>query len=214
MAFIVLSLFMFGIPLAFLALIVTSAVKVARHAGLKVLIALIVAIVVVSKLAWDHYALRRALRVVPETLEVTSMLYSAEEHWGIGLPGDNETGLLIFPLKETVARRMEEEDICHMAAMGRDEALRGPAYDTRTVRYDGWQPTPMPAEVRNGEGETVPLRVDTFLDRYGFGIEIDPEIERRVNAIIGAPGSCYARGRSGTLVISPRERLVVYMYAG
>lgn len=207
---IVATLFMLGIPLALLALIVTSAIKVVRHAGFKALIALVVTIVAVSKIAWKHYELRHALQALPAVLEVSEMVYAKEENWGIGLPGDNETGVRVFPLKAEVAQRIEEDGPC------RPQSRNDDAQESRAQRrqYADWQPTPMPAQTTNGEGELVALRLDTYLDRYGFGIPVDPDIEGRVNAIIESPGSCYTRLGTGTLLISPRERLVVFMYAG
>lgn len=207
MSLVVLYLCMLGIPLAFISLIVWSAVKIIRHAGLKVLLALILAIVLVSKLAWKHYELRHALQALPAMLEVSEMSYAAEESWGIGLPGDNETGVRVFPLKAAVAQRIEDDGPCR--PQSRDENVQESSAQRK--QYADWQPTPMPAQARNGEGQLVPLRLDTYLDRYGFGIAVDPDIERRVNAIIQSPGSCYVRLRTGTLVISPHERLVIYM---
>ena len=53
-----------------------------------------------------------------------------------------------------------------------------------------------------------------YICAYGFCIDIPPGRLRQANEIVSKPGSFYARGRVGTIVVSPKQRLVLYFYNG
>ncbi|WP_153811679.1 hypothetical protein [Pseudomonas ovata] len=44
--------------------------------------------------------------------------------------------------------------------------------------------------------------------------DVDPSVISEVDAIINAPGSYYAFGRIGVIIVSPSKRLVVYLFNG
>jgi len=52
------------------------------------------------------------------------------------------------------------------------------------------------------------------LNRYGFGISIDAQIEQEINQAISKPGSFAAYGRTGILIVIPGIRRVVYAHNG
>ena len=53
-----------------------------------------------------------------------------------------------------------------------------------------------------------------YICAYGFCIDIPPDRLWQANAIVSTPGSYYALGRIGTIVVSPKEKLVLYFYNG
>ena len=72
--------------------------------------------------------------------------------------------------------------------------------------YSGW-----PLETRREHGL---LNVVDYICAYGFCIDIPPDRLRQANEIVSKPGSFYARGRIGTIVVSPKQKLVLYFYNG
>jgi len=144
-----------------------------------------------------------SLSVVPDALQVTSIAYAKEESWGFG-PGGNETGVRVYPLKDAVADEILAQDMrffLDMPANG-DQHKRG----SRGL-YTDWSATP----VRN---EAIPFDLNEYLDEYGFAIDVDPAIVADVNRILNAPGSYYAGSRSKMLIVSPRDRKVIFLYHG
>ena len=149
-------------------------------------------------LAWNRYANRHALSLVPAGLEVRSLTFKATELWGFG-PGGAEEGLLVYELPEATARR-----IAHGGAAWLDTLQHDPAGRNANAKYSGWGATPV-------SGRGLPL--DTSICQYDECAPLPPQLRQRVNTILASPGSYFARGRPGaTIVVSPAERLVILRY--
>ena len=58
------------------------------------------------------------------------------------------------------------------------------------------------------------LNVTDYICAYGFCIDIPSDRLRQANEIVSKPGSFYARGRIGVIVVSPAQKLVLYFYNG
>lgn len=149
--------------------------------------------------AWKYYLYRHALGHLPEALEVTTILFRAEERWGFpGLPSGMEYGLLVYALPERQAARVGGEGAAYLERLPyrprSNNSLRG--------MFSDWQETPMPR---------LPL-VSPRLCDFEDCPDVPARLVERINRIAAHPGSYYARGRHGTVVVSPAERLVVFMY--
>ena len=89
-------------------------------------------------------------------------------------------------------------------------------------RYGEWQETPIlsdpdwedPFQDRNMATTIFAPKIANYLDKYGSGIVIEPEIEREINEAISKSGSYLAYGRFGILIVIPDVRKVVYAYRG
>ena len=81
--------------------------------------------------------------------------------------------------------------------------------------YEHWQPTPILVEGTDSSmNRVMSHNIADYLDRYGFGIEIDPQINQEINNAISTPGSFAAYGRIGLIIVIPKVNKVVYVYNG
>ena len=161
-------------------------------------------------LAWKLVMRSHHLSFVPDALGVDDIDYVEEQSWGIpllGLPGDNETGIIVYELPGDAAETLAKEGLHYLQNLPANPRSRG--RDWRGS-YNRWQTTPFDdaARVRMTWAYT-----DIPRD-CGFCIRIDPGVWAEVKRIVSAPGSYYAFGRIGVIVVSPRQRKVVYMYNG
>jgi hypothetical protein len=147
---------------------------------------------------------------VPEGLNVSTILYANDESWGFG-PGGNETGLIVYELPDSTAQEIQNSGIEYFAKLPKK------ARDSRDWRgrYDTWQSTPILLEGSDSAtNKTSSYEIANYLNRYGFGISIDSQIEQEINKAISKPGSFAAYGRTGILIVVPSIRRVVYAYRG
>ncbi|WP_174279410.1 hypothetical protein [Sphingomonas bacterium] len=149
---------------------------------------------------------RIVLARVPDPLRVSMIEYRSEEDGGgVGLPGDNETGFVVYRLTADSAR------------WARAQGLRLPGKllpanaDLRATPVDGeadhgWR-------AARGTSRSPPTMA-TYLNRYGFGI--DPHgYDAEANAAIRSPGSFYTYGRGGSItIVDPGRGKVYFAYAG
>ena len=150
------------------------------------------------------------LGLVPLGLRVEKVLYSEEQSWGFG-PGGNETGVIEYELPEDIAAQIDKIGIRFFAMSTPQTA---DAFEP-SGQYQTWQQTPI---LLNGSGlgaeATQNHEISNFLAIHGFGIFIDPKLEKRINSSISQPGSFAAFGRGGVLIVNPKTRRVVYAYNG
>ena len=176
--------------------------------GIAVLVC--IALVVSFKL----YERQFRLGYVPEGLNVSTVLYANEESWGFPffpLPGDNETGLIVYELPDSTAKEIQKVGIDYFTKMPQKA---GDSHDWHG-RYETWQSTPILLEGSDsGTNRTNSYEIANYLNRYGFGISIDSQIEQEINKAISKPGSFAAYGRIGVLIVIPDIRRVVYAYNG
>jgi hypothetical protein len=147
------------------------------------------------------------LSYVPEGLNVSTVLYANEQSWGspaLALPGDNETGVIVYELPRSTARKIESAGIEYL------EKLPG--------SHDDWKRTPVSELEWVKEPISGAILLDPalgiFLNRYGFGIDVNSDVEKLIDDAVTQPGSYYARGRIGTLIVIPAKRRVAFVYAG
>lgn len=144
------------------------------------------------------------LSLIPEELEVQEVIYAEEEAWGIG-PGANETGVIVYHLPNKSAERIEEIGVEYFAI---------------TNRNWEWKVTPIEAEwATNPDPESPTFNpnasvVMNYLNRYGFGISIDTEVETMLDQAISSPGSYYSQGRTGIVIVSLDLQRVFFIYSG
>jgi hypothetical protein len=181
-----------------------------RRRGCLTALLVIIGVVVGMFLLTSHL---HTTNFAPNDLEVTGILYDKQERWGIpffGLPGDNETGLVVYGLKDAIADRISAEGIGFFYRAENRERRTG-----RQVAYAEWHETPIIVDRRWTFRGSPPPRIAEYLDRYGFSIAIDKSIETMIDDAIRQPGSYYAYGPAGGLVIViPKARRAVFAYAG
>ncbi len=80
--------------------------------------------------------------------------------------------------------------------------------------YTQWSETPVRGKHWKIDENTDLVNVIDYMCAYGFCIDIPPDRLRQANEIVSRPGSFYARSRIGTIVVSPKQKLVLYFYKG
>jgi hypothetical protein len=145
-------------------------------------------------LSWHNFA----LSLVPDALEVTSVEYSKGQSLGLG-PGDDDAGMRIYPLRDSVARAIEKQGLPYfwqmpLNANQHKREWRG--------AYGGWQQTPLP-----------PAATEDAVPVYKYlHISTDQAMVDDVSAMLTTSGSYYAYGYIGMIVVSPNRHRVVYLY--
>lgn len=161
---------------------------------------------VASRIAERNHVLAR----VPEPLDVAEIEYRLEELFGVGfMPGDNETGFVVYRLTE------ESADWARKQGSRLGDALAG--------EKGAWRPTPVDD---SGEAEAVsrwhpydlsarPPNLEEYLEKYGFAIPIEKGRTDEANKAIQSRGSFYAYGRRGSItIVDPVRGKVYFAFAG
>ena len=169
---------------------------------------LVIALPYLTYKAWEYSVV---FARVPEPLQSSWIEYRVEEAWGIGLPGDAETGIVVFRLTSSSAAwaRAKAADLGHFLPGGSQE----------------WQPTPVDDRpdggkrwhLHDGRGPPPPHGPDIkeYLDKFGFSIPVDRRRIDEVNRAIRTPGSFYSYGRGGRVtIVDPQSGKVYFAYAG
>jgi hypothetical protein len=172
--------------------------------------------------AWNSHVYRMKLRLVPEGMGASHILYSAEEAWGFG-PGGNETGILVFDMPNSTREALESNGISWL------ENLPPNSWEGRQGRYRNWEPTPI-AETffwtsrENCGSESRYHNLASFgyacpgiflyMDKYGFIITYDREVDSMVNEALFSDGAYYSYGGGGLLIVIPVQDRIVFVYNG
>jgi hypothetical protein len=179
---------------------VVLAARTVRHLYGIVPMLLVVALFLAMPVgAWKYSMHRHALGHLPEALDISTVSFRAEERWGFpGLPSGMEFGLLVYALPERQATLVARDGAGYLERLPyrprSNNSLRG--------RFSNWRETPMPH---------LPL-VSSRLCDFEDCPDVPARLVEQINRLAARPGSYYARGRHGTIVVSPAERLVLFMY--
>lgn len=162
-----------------------------NHKGTAAVLASIVVLWGTLYFGFKSWEKSRQLSYAPLDLRVSKILYKTEESWGWG-PGGNETGIIVYELPEISADKILSDG-----------------------GYNHWSSTPL---LLDGDGggpnRTRDHEIGHYLNRYGFGIPLDPNVEQEINAALSNPGSYFSSGGVGFILIIPSSRIVVYAYNG
>ncbi len=198
------------VPLLVLWAIAVATVFAYQALGPRFFLIVSASLLLASTAAWKHYERQFVLQAVPDALQVQSVTYANEESWGFG-PGGNEAGIRFYPLSDAIASRIGKAGFNYLQQLppNKDQTSR----DWRG-RYEQWSETPIQGDHWKTNENTGLLNVIDYICAYGFCIDIPPDRLRQANEIVNKPGSFYARGRIGIIVVSPKQKLVLYFYNG
>lgn len=153
------------------------------------------------------------LGFVPKALKVSKIVYAQEESRGIG-PSGNESGVIVYELPEDVAEQIKKSGITFFS----DSLASKQGNDDRAGEYEKWEETPLLSESawrEAGEGRTTAApQIENYLNRYGFGVSVEPDVAKEINLIVSKGGAYFARGRGGIIIVSPETKRVIYTYSG
>lgn len=195
----------------FLVLVVAIAIAivVAFVKAPRTMSAISAALALVAVVGWKLMLYAHHLGHVPDGLRVTRVLYASEESWGFG-PGGNEAGFLAYALPRASARRLESEGLDWLERLG--EEHQGTSW---RGRFSDWRQTPMqPGPRWQPDPASGRYEVLQYVCAYGFCIDIDQAQLRAAEQAINTPGSYYAFGRIGMILLVPRTRRAYFLYNG
>lgn len=183
---------------------------------LKIFLIIVVIVCCTFVVGWQRMERNHHLSFVPPEMQVSNVLYVEENAWGFG-PGGNETGFIMYELPADIAKKIDDEGIGYLssfpsARLGKPHGWQG--------KYREWRSTPMPHEdkywfeIPPDGGRTPVPQLSNYMNRYGFGIPVRSDLEEIFDQIIAVPGSYYAYGRIGMIVVSPPVQRVFYVYVG
>lgn len=161
-------------------------------------------------LIWRAYEIKLIFARVPEPLQSHWIDYRVEKSWGIGGPGDNETGFVVYRLRSSSAEWARSQGATLDLSLNSKEGvwLPTPVDDLSPER--GWHDA---FDDRNKPVHQADFA--EYLNRYGFGISIDKDWLARANHAARTSGSFYRYGRGGRVtVIDPSAGKVYFAYAG
>jgi hypothetical protein len=198
------------VPVVLLSALVAALILTYRKLGLAALLLLVATLVLVPTCGWNYLEREFALESVPDALRVRAIDYRNEESWGFG-PGGNEAGIRFYPLPEDVSRQAAAGGIAFFETLppNADQQRR----DWRG-RYETWSETPIRGNDWKVDPATGLANVMDYICAYGFCIDVPADRLAQANAIVNQPGSFYARGRIGMIVVSPKQGTVLYFYNG
>jgi hypothetical protein len=171
-------------------------------------------IILIPFLGFQACTYNHHLKLIPSDMGVWRVTYSLEKVWGFG-PGGNETGLIVYDLPKDVAQTIKEQGLDYLSKLPSKKTGR----DWRGI-YKEWHSTPIPKSKEVWYQVPVSDKVrdkpylDNYLDRYGFGINVDKSIEDEINNVISSSGSYFSYGRTGVIIVAPDIEKVFYAYSG
>lgn len=163
-----------------------------------------------------HYSERsRQLSYIPDAMGVSRVLYAEEDDFGsIGLPGDNETGIILYEMPDAVAKALSSNAQKYL------NDISEPAGGDWRGKFENWHETPVIFDEQwprggkyEGRWQWVSPGIGDYMGRY-FAMPFDASVERLVNDAIFKPGSYYAYGRIGLIILIPSMQRVVFVYSG
>lgn len=150
---------------------------------------------------------------MPEHAGVGRILYKRVQTFGFG-PGGNETGLVVFRMSASAARRLQADPDAFLQKVS--EFGRG-----RCHRFTNWTETPFVPQddYRWGEASTgvppgSPATIQEFTNQFGFGIRFKSRYVRMLNEAFAEPGSYMSSGRCAWVVLMPEQRAAAYIIVG
>jgi hypothetical protein len=170
----------------------------------------VIAIIGVSLFGLYQYVIyQHHLSFLPNSMHVWKQVYASEESWGVGMPGDNETGLIEFELPSDISQNVEKEGVAYLNQLGNSGKC-----------YGKWQETPITTDsdiwYKNADSQdsTTP-DIDNYLYRYGFYIPIKQSIINEVNQSISVSGTYldYCQG-GGVIIVMPKAKKIIFAYSG
>lgn len=161
-------------------------------------------------LAYKAFELRHVLALVPKPMHVVWIDYRRQESWGIGGPGDNETGFIAYRLTVDSAHWAQEKaaQLSEAHQPGADGWLPTPVDDTERAR--GWHD-----EYSDRHRAAHRADIAEYLEKYGFGISVDRRWLDQANRAARQSGSFYRYDRGGRVtIVDPAAGYVYVAYAG
>jgi energy-coupling factor transporter transmembrane protein EcfT len=210
------TIIIYAIMLFFLALIIGILIAIVYFLFRFPKNTLLVGIFIISIFVLGYKYIERQHRMsfVPDALYVSKIIYANEESWGFG-PGGNETGVIVYELPDNIAKEIQQVGIGYLTKI--HQQPKSGCYWCGI--YDNWHQTPILRSPyweydTERESNTSTAELGNYLNKYGYGISIDPIIEDEINRAISKSGSYFAYGRIGVLIVIPDIQKVVYAYAG
>lgn len=157
---------------------------------------------------YEYSVYKFHLSFLPDGMHIWKQLYVSEKAWGVGMPGDNETGIIEFELPSRASEKIEKDGINYLKTLKNSNKCSAEWLETPITSGDSW--------FKNTDGKkSATADVENYLYRYGFYIPIDKKIIVEVNESISKPGSylSYCSG-GGVIIVMPKIQKIIFAYSG
>lgn len=142
---------------------------------------------------------KRQLSFVPETMNVSRILYVSEETSLFSFHPSGR-GIIVYEMPEALVQQLTQQGpgfLKRHTGVGNDDPRR---------RYWWWEATP---RMSHASGF---LRVESFLEQHDNRMETDADITSLTNDALGRPGSFYSQNDVGSLLLIPGAARIVFFY--
>ncbi len=146
---------------------------------------------------------------IPEGLGISNVLYAAEDS-SVFSSIENEAGIIVYELPEGIAEDIRKGGVGYLAKF---HPKSGGSNDWHGD-FEQWQSTPIALDKAWLDEKGTTPKISNYLNKYGFGIHIDSQIEDEINSAVSTRGSYFASSPLGMLIVIPETRRVVYAYTG
>jgi hypothetical protein len=146
---------------------------------------------------------------IPEPLHASKVVFEVEENLGFG-PGGNETGFVVYELKNKSTQWLQDQGQALGGSLPGGNAVW---FQTPIIDSEATEPWFVTDTAMDTTSE-VPT-IANYLNRYGFSISIDAQIENELNQSLRKKGCWYSYGRGGSVtVVNPTLGRVYFAYSG
>lgn len=178
-------------------------------------LAFAVALIATPFCAWKAFravaAANAKTQRVPNPLTVESTEYAVEQSSGFGMPGDNETGFVVYKLTPESVDWLGHASLPSALSIKLGDDWRSTPVDAARGKHP-WHPYD-----GAGMGYDKPHKtgVAEYLDQWGYDALIDSGWLKRADRLINSPGSFYRYDRGGSVtLLDPQHGRVYFFYAG
>lgn len=162
-------------------------------------------------IAFKIYERDFMLSFIPDALKVETLVYEKDKTWGFG-PGGDEAGIRVYSLPDAIAQQISKRGLEFFAQMpvNHDQHKRN-----WRGQYNDWSKTPIETDSRMLLNQKkLSFDIKDYLCTYDFCNDIQATLLEETNKIVNSPGSFYAYGRIGIIVVSPNTKQVLYFFSG
>jgi hypothetical protein len=171
-------------------------------------IVLVLLIVPCVWLLWGIAERIHAVRALPDGTGGWFVSFAENKTFGFG-PGGNETGLNVVLLTAAGAARVKEGGVAWLQQQ-QGGRVAGPWSETPVPDTDTWR-----LREDHAMGRLPSPSILALFYRYGFAIDVPDQHLTDIDHALNQPGSFYAFGPGGLLVlIVPETRRAYVAYAG
>ncbi|MDE1153278.1 MAG: hypothetical protein PW788_12140 [Micavibrio sp.] len=172
------------------------------------LVCSIILCTVVSFATYDNIVAKEFLAALPKELNISKVTYRDTMEWGFK-PSGAESGVILYALPERTIAAIRAK---------KTEYLENTKWADNTYSSTlTWYETPISVkgpklDLQVSNPNKVPAESYIYSYFGGYSIQVDENVEKIFTQAVTHPGSFYAYGLGGIILISPDIKTVIHVY--